>query len=160
DARLKVVFMELLSQSKDYIARQKAKDPTIVYKGKNLAKDLLAAYQKGSRACRFSYVTTSGLTVNLNLEELRRRLFTISFDPYHCVELRWGATDPKELSSCHDDDVKRAWYDHEKWLRFQWERQFQERMDYSLDELTGPLPGAGIAEPPDVDIEGYLRTQI
>lgn len=160
DARLKVMYMELLDSAKNYIARFKAKDPTIVYKGKNLPKDLLNAYQTRAQACQLSYNTSSGIAVKMNLEDVRKRLFSISFDPYHCVELRWGATDPKELSSCHDDATKLAWYDHEKWLRYQWERQFEFRMDYSLEELTGPLPGAGIAAPPDVDLEGYLRGQM
>ena len=96
----------------------------------------------------------------MDMEELRKRLFLISFDPYHCVELRWGASTPAELASCHDSPDKFRWYRQERWLRYQWERQFEYRMDYSLDELTGPLPGAGIAEPPDVDIEAYLNSEI
>ncbi len=160
DARLKVTFMELLAQARSYIERHKAGDSTIVYKGKNLPKDLLAAYDNGAKACEISYTTSSGIVVKMNLDEARRRLFDISFDPYHCIELRWGATDSKELSSCHDDPTKRSWYDREKWLRYQWERQFELRMDYSLEELTGPLPGAGIAAPPDVDLEKFLRAQM
>lgn len=160
DARLKMVFMELLYSAKNYIARYKAKDPTIVYKGKSLAKDLLAAYQSGVKACQFSYQNSAGVTVSMDMEELRKRLFLISFDPYHCVELRWGASTPAELASCHDGPDKYRWYRQERWLRYQWERQFEYRMDYSLDELTGPLPGAGIAEPPDVDIEAYLNSEI
>ena len=160
DARLKVMYMELLSMAQNYITRFKAKDPTIVYKGKNLAKDLLTSYQRGSQACQISYTTTNGIIVRMNLEDVRDRLFNMSFDPYHCVEFRWGATDMKELSSCHDDSNKREWYAREKWLRYQWQRQFEYRMDYSLDELTGPLPGAGIAAPPDVNLESYLRSQL
>ncbi|QDK39741.1 hypothetical protein DOE51_10605 [Bdellovibrio sp. NC01] len=160
DARLKMVFMELLYSAKNYIARYKANDPTIVYKGKNLAKDLLSTYQTGVKACKFSYVNSAGVSVNLDMEELRKRLFLISFDPYHCVELRWGASESKELSSCHDDPEKFRWYRQERWLRYQWERQFEFRMDYSLEELIGPLPGTGIAEPPDVDIEAYLNSEI
>ncbi len=160
DARLKVTFMELLNEAKSYIARHKEGDTSIVYKGKNLPRDLLTIYQEGVNSCEFSYRTTDGLEVKMNLNEARNRLFDLSFDPYHCIELRWGAKDPRELASCHDSLLKRSWYNQEKWLRYQWERQFEYRMDYSLEELTGPLPGAGIAEPPDVDIEGYLRSQI
>ncbi|MGZ3824799.1 MAG: hypothetical protein ACXVCR_07570, partial [Bdellovibrio sp.] len=65
----------------------------------------------------------------------------------------------QELSSCQDSAEKRQWYENEKWLRYQNERRYDARMDYSLRELTGPLPGAGIATPPDIDIVGYLKSK-
>lgn len=158
DARLKVSFMDLLNQSRNLIQRQRAGDPGIVYSGKNLAADLLSVYEQESRACQFTYRNSSGGTVTLNLEDARQRVFDLSFDPYHCVELRWGAKSPQEMSSCRDDENKRLWYTRERWLRYQWERRYDSRMDYSLDELTGPKPGAGIAQPPDVDIIRLLNS--
>ena len=159
DARLKVSYMDLLSQARQMIVRYRSGDPSIIYSGANLAADLLAVYANESRACQFSYTNSSGGAVSLNLEEARQRLFDLSFDPYHCVELRWGARSPQELSSCRDDANKREWYSRERWLRYQWERRYDARMDFSLDELTGPKPGAGIAQPPDVDIIRYLQSQ-
>ncbi|UXR65089.1 hypothetical protein EZJ49_02360 [Bdellovibrio bacteriovorus] len=158
DARLKVSFMDILNQSRNLVQRHRAGDPAIVYSGANLAADLLATYQREAAACQFTYVNSSGSPVTLNLEEGRQRVFAMSFDPYHCVELRWGASNPQELASCRDDENKRLWYDREKWLRYQWERRYDSRMDYSLDELTGPKPGAGIAQPPDVDIIRLLNS--
>jgi hypothetical protein len=140
------------------IERFKAGDNTIVYPGRNLPKDMLTTYQSEAIACQISYRNSSGRPVTLNLEDLRLRLFNLSFDPYHCAELRWGASDPQELASCRDNANKLAWYRQERWLRYQWERQYDARMDYSLGELTGPLPGAGIANPPDVDIVKYLSS--
>lgn len=159
DARLKVSFMDLLAQSRILIQRHRAGDPSIIYSGANLPADLLATYEREARACQFSYTNSSGGAVTLNLEDSRQRLFGLSFDPYHCVELRWGASSPQELSSCQDNANKREWYSRERWLRYQWERRYDARMDYSLDELTGPKPGAGIAQPPDVDIVRYLNSQ-
>lgn len=160
DARLKVAFMDLLSQSHQHILRYRAGDSSINYSGANLAADLLATYQRASRSCQFSYTTSSGRAVALDLESARNRLFDLSFDPYHCVELRWGARSLQELSSCQDDANKREWFSRERWLRYQWERRYDARMDYSLDELTGPKPGAGLATPPNVDIISYLNSQI
>lgn len=160
DARLKVSFMDILNQSRNLIQRHRAGDPAIVYSGANLAADLLATYQREAAACQFTYMNSGGTPVTLNLEEGRQRVFAMSFDPYHCVELRWGAATPQELSSCLDDENKRLWYDSEKWLRYQWERRYDSRMDYSLDELTGPKPGAGIAQPPDVDIIRLLNSMM
>ena len=54
------------------------------------------------------------------------------------------------------DSIKRQWYSSERWLRNQIERKYDARMDYSLPELTGPLPSAGVATPPDIDIVKYL----
>ncbi len=160
DARLKVSFMDVLEQTKRNIDLYKKGDRTIRYAGTNLAQDLYDIYAKKAMACQFSYKTTSGKTVMMNLEAGRQRLFDMSFDPYHCIELRWGARIPEELASCQDDSNKRQWYDQERWLRNQWERRYDARMDYSLPELRGPLPGAGIADTPDVDIVSYLRSQM
>lgn len=159
DARLKTAFMDLLTQTKANIERYKKRDPSIKYNGGNLAKDLFAVYAEKAQACQFSYTTSNNLTVKMNLEAARQRLFNMSFDPYHCIELRWGARIDQELAACSDDQIKRSWYEAEKWLRYQSERKYDARMDYSLPELTGPLPGAGIATPPDVDIVGYLKSQ-
>lgn len=159
DARLKVSYMDLLIQAQQVIKRYRAGDPSIVYSGGNLAADMLAVYEQEARGCQFSYMTSNGRSVMLDVEESRQRLFDLSFDPYHCVELRWGAKNSQELSACRDGSVKREWYNRERWLRYQWERRYDARMDYSLEELTGPKPGAGIANPPDVDIVRYLNSQ-
>ncbi len=42
------------------------------------------------------------------------RLFLLSFDPYHCPELRWGDVD---TASCPDGSSKRWWYEQEQRLR-------------------------------------------
>ncbi|MFM6927879.1 MAG: hypothetical protein ACKOX6_05405 [Bdellovibrio sp.] len=156
DARLKVSFMDVLNQSKHLIQRYKSRDPQIVYNGGDLPGDLLKTYQSEARACQFSYTNSSGQSVMMNLDDARKRVFDMSFDPYHCPELRWGASSSQELASCRDDANKRAWYKQERWLRNQWERRYDVRMDFSLAELNGPKPGAGIANAPDVDIVKYL----
>ncbi len=158
DARLKVAFQDLLTQTKANVDAYNKRDPSIVYNGGNLGNDLLQVYAERAKACTFSYKTTSGQTVMMNLEAARLRLWDMSFDPYHCIELRWGARNPQELASCQDDSNKRAWYNAEKWLRYQSERRYDARMDYGLNQLTGPLPSAGIAAPLDIDVVGYLKS--
>ncbi|WII73747.1 hypothetical protein QJS83_07640 [Bdellovibrio sp. 22V] len=160
DARLKVAFMDLLSQTKANIERYKRGESSIRYNGVNLAEDLFKVYAQKAQACQFSYTTTNNLTVKMNLEAARQRLFAMSFDPYHCIEHRWGARIAQELAACTDDSNKRLWYENQKWMRYQYERKYDARMDYSVYELTGPLPGGvGIATPPDIDIVGYLKSQ-
>ncbi len=156
DARLKVSFMDLLNQAKANMTRYKNRDKALKYNGGNLAKDLLQVYSGKAQECVLEYKTTNGTLVRMNLEAARQRLFNMSFDPYHCIELRWGARSEQEMASCPDNQNKRAWYAAQKWLRYQSERTYDSRMDYSLSELTGPKPGAGVENPPDVDIVTYL----
>ncbi|MEK2688026.1 hypothetical protein [Bdellovibrio sp. GT3] len=158
DARLKVSFANLLIQVRSMVQRHQVGDPTIVYHGSNLRGDLMAIYQRESASCQFAYKNSNGVGVPLNLDQARQRVFDMSFDPYHCAELRWGAKTSQELASCRDNQNKRAWYAAERWLRYQADRTYDARMDYTLGELTGPKPGVGVANPPDVDIVRFLQT--
>ena len=156
DARFKTSFKELRDRvEKIFIAYQKG-DPQIDYTGTNIKSDMLKSYLLTAHACKVNYRKSDGTGVGLNLEIVRQRLFALSFDPYHCPELRWGATGEQELASCKDNANKREWFKREVWLRNQIERVYDVRMDYTLEELTGPKPGVGVANPPDVDVVKYL----
>ena len=91
------------------------------------------------------------------VEEARRRLFRMSFDPHHCVERRWGASGP-ELATCGGGALKRRWYEAEQRLRNQTDRTYDARMDFSLSELEA-TGGAGPLQPPDTDARGYLLSE-
>ena len=157
DAQLKVSFRDLLDQSDSYIKKLKAGDPSIVYSGSNLPQDLLDVYRNESRTCQISYTNSSGSNVSMDLEQVRQRLFKLSFDPYHCVELRWGAVNPQELASCNDSKNKRDWYTHEQRLRNQHVRRYDIRMDFSLQELANPSTNVGSPVAIDIDIEKFLQ---
>ncbi len=159
DARLKTSFKEARDRVEDFMVRYKKGDPMIEYHGRNLARDLLAVFSKQSAACVIQYERTDGSVAKLNLEEITHRLFAMSFDPYHCVELRWGATDPQELSTCQEDALKQRWYDGEQLLRNDPDRNYEARMDFNVDELFVPGPGNGVAQPPDVDLRKLLQSQ-
>jgi hypothetical protein len=157
DARLKTSFVELRQLAADLITKYEQHDPHLVYHGTNIKGDMLNAYLQVSNSCTVTYHKSNGQAVNMNLDQVRGRLFDLSFDPYHCAELRWGARDPQEVATCAADANKRAWYSQERWLRNQIERRYDVRMDFLLSELTGPKPGAGVEAPPDVDIVSFLR---
>jgi len=156
DARLKTAFKELRDTAERFIKMGRARDPHLAYRGNDLAHDMLASYDNAARACSIAYRRSNGSTVTLSYEEARRRLFLLSFDPYQCIEHRWGATNPVELATCGDGAVKQAWYAAEQNLRNQIDRTYEARMDFTLDELRTPGEGKGIAEPPDVDTRAYL----
>ncbi len=156
DARLKTAFKEVRDNVQRFMALYQANDPRLKYKGQNLAVDMLTAYDRQAALCRIGYARTDGSAISFGYEEARRRLFAMSFDPYHCVERRWGASDPRELGSCADGAVKRAWYAAEQNLRNQLERAYDVEMGFSLSELNAHVPGSGVTAPPDTDVRTYL----
>ncbi len=157
DARLKTSFKELRDTAENLVNLFNQRDPRVIYNGASIKQDMLNSYVNVVNHCQIQYTKSNGQVQKLTLEQVRQRLFQLSFDPYHCVELRWGATTADEVGSCQDDSNKREWYAHEQWLRNQIERKYDARMDYSLGELTGPKPSAGEATAPDIDIVRYLK---
>lgn len=155
DARLKVAFLELREYVESSLRHYRNHDGGIDYHGENLAKDLLRVYKSQAESCAIRYKNSAGQVVTLNLEQARARIYDLSFDPYHCPELRWGSSG-RELGSCQDDGVKREWYLREKWMRYQHERDTEAFTGFALEELTGPRPGAGVATGQDLDIIAFL----
>ena len=113
DARLKTAFKEVRDNAQRFLTLWRAGDPRLVYRGNDLAGDMLAVHDRAAGQCSIGYARSDGSRVLLGYEEARRRLFRLSFDPYHCVERRWGATGA-ELATCRDGALKRRWYDAEQ----------------------------------------------
>lgn len=154
DARLKTAFRNLRDMAARFLELWRTRDPALAYRGGNLAGDMLAAHEQAAAACRIRYARSDGSSVTLGYEEARLRLFRMSFDPYHCVEARWGASGA-EAATCRDGAVKRAWYAAEQRLRNQIDRTYEARMDFSLRELESGE--GGVATPPDTDLRALLR---
>jgi hypothetical protein len=152
---LKVAFRELRTYVEAALHHHKVRDGKVDYRGKNLADDMLKAYRETASACHITYKNSEGRSVGMNLEQARARVYGLSFDPYHCVELRWGAQG-NELSTCGDNGTDRLWYEREQWLRFQHERNTSAFTGFTVDELTGPRPGAGVAAGQDLDVIAFL----
>ena len=156
DARLKTAFKELRDSAQRFVTMYQAGDPKLVYAGKNLVADLIATYIHQANACQITYQRSDKSTVQLSYDEARRRLFAMSFDPYHCIELRWGASDARELTTCHANSQKRAWYAAEQRLRNQLDRTYDVEMSFTLSELQAHAAGSGVDAPPDIDAGAYL----
>lgn len=164
DARLKVSFIELKRTIKEFVDLVAAGDTKSVrYDGGDLAKDLWTAYVEEKEACTFTYWRSDDSRVRLNLGHLQDRLWDLSFDPFHCAERRWGAKGA-ELETCTDDEDKARWYDAQRWLRYQAERTYDVRMDFTAAELKSPAEaapengGLGVEAPADADLRGYLAS--
>jgi hypothetical protein len=116
------------------------RDPRIVYDGQFLKQDLLAVYDRDSKACTITYLSSDKRPVPLTFDDISHRLFAMSFDPYNCVELRWGNDGP----ACPDQAGKRRWYAEEG----------QARHEIGSDEGNATQ----IAAPADVDIRGLIAS--
>ena len=148
---MKTAFKYLRDTAQRFVEMDVRHDAHLSYGGDNLPADLLRAYDQATRYCRVTYAASDGSRMTLGYEDARQRLFAMSFDPYQCVESRWG--DPN-ASSCADGSIKHAWYDAEQPLRNQLERTYDARMDFTLDDLQARRPGA--ASSPDTDVRAYL----
>lgn len=106
-----------------------------------LRPQLLAAWREESarEGCSFRYTNSVGAAVTLSLDAVLDRLFDLSFDPYHCPELRWGAAPRSpELATCPDNPEKLGWYRAERRLRQQIDRHYGVATPISMGPETPP----------------------
>lgn len=155
DARLRTSFLDLQkSVSERYGEWLKDDFSNMKYEGTDLKKDLLRAFHKVNMECPVSYKNSAGKTMQLGFEIAIRRLFKLSFDPYHCVELRWGASHPDELKTCADNAAKRRWYNAEQSIRNNLARDWQAPSDITPEMLENG--SIGVAATPDIDLRKFL----
>ena len=157
DARIKTTFEELRDELARYLELDKSGSRLLSYGGGDLRADLIAAHEAEAAACSITYTRSNGTPKVLSYAEVKRRLFAMSFDPYHCPERRWGADTSEELSTCSDDQTKTAWYLAQARLRNQLVRTYGEPMGWGLAELQNEKLDIGIKEPPDVDAMKTLQ---
>jgi hypothetical protein len=151
DARFKASFRGLRRFIDTTGALVEQESPTIEWDGDRAS--LTAAYASKwnsvKTSCSISYKNSAGRSVNLTLADVEARLFDLSFDPYHCPELRWGAfpTKPEEAASCVQDSAHKQ--------RFADERRQRNAIDR---EYGAPTPFTfGPEVPEDVSLSKVLR---
>lgn len=132
DARLKASIREGKSLVEKLISLDEAGSASIIFNGENLVADLRDIYLKKTSSCSISIDSSAGEVIKLNLDELFSSIYKQSFDPYHCIELRWGL---ENSASCNDSSEKLQWYSEEQGLRNRIDRDYSLAMDYGLGEL-------------------------
>ena len=155
DARLKTAFAQLYIDLQKMMFLYQQRDPRIVYDGLFLKQDLQKMYAEEAAACSITYTNSRGEPVMLKFDDIVQRLFRLDFDPYHCIERRWGATGA-ELASCTDDETKGRWYQAEQRLRNQIDRTYDVRMGFSLVQLEKGVDNSGEDTPPTTDVKGLI----
>jgi hypothetical protein len=138
DARLKASFRELFESVQSRTDRVA------------LAPSLEAAWHEevARPECQFQYARSDGSTAHLTLDTVLDRIYKMSFDPYQCVELRWGAVPGSdEAATCHDDATRMRWYFDEQRLRNRIDREY----GVPTPLVSGPAAGS------DIDVRRLLR---
>ena len=145
DARLRAGFVQLRKDLDEMVRLWINRDPRIVYDGLFLKDDLLKAYDRESASCTITYLASDKRhPVPLSFDDITKRLFAMSFDPYNCVELRWGDFSQEDGgAACPDQAAKRHWYAVEE----------QARHEIGRDEGDDSIAG-----PADVDIRGLIAS--
>ena len=116
DARLKAQIREIFNLIRQSVTAMASGNHPYEFSGNaaELVREYDTIWRTNSSAVQVRYTDSGGDKVSLTLGEIMDRLFKLSFDPYHCPELRWGDT---EAASCPDSSGKRRWYDQEQRLR-------------------------------------------
>lgn len=160
DARLRTAFKELRDEVARFLELAQQASDRLAYAGNDLSADLREVYLNEADACLITYTRSDGAARQLSFVEVTRRLPHLSFDPYHCVERRWGARDAAELATCTDGGAKQDWYAAEQRLRNQIDRAYDVRMHFSLTDLRRKAPGSGVDEPPPFDVLELLGPEV
>lgn len=153
DARLRAAFVQFYKDMDKMIQLWIARDPRIVYDGQFLKKDLLAAYEEQSQACTLTYLSSDKHPVTLTFDDMVHDLYGMSFDPYDCVELRWG----DNRGNCSNGDAKMRWYAQEQRLRNEIDADDGTHMDFTLAQLAARKKGSGVDDPPPVDVKALIE---
>jgi hypothetical protein len=155
DARLKTSFKELHDDAERWLKMHREGSSRIIYSGTDLKGDMLKSFNKGVSRCKLAYKNSAGSSVSFTLTDVIDKMWSMSFSPYHCPELRWGGIGGI-ASQCNDPD-KLYWHKALQKLRNQIERTYEKRMDFTARELLeGPGRDLGVAVPPVVDIRRAL----
>jgi hypothetical protein len=118
--------------------------------GATIARHLATTWEERNRACVLAYTSSTATSVPLTLGDVVRRAYALSFDPYHCPELRWGADRASaEFATCNTQTPAHLErYDAEKSLRHHVARP--------ADGTPTPL-GSGPASAEDIDFVALVQ---
>ncbi|MBC99042.1 MAG: hypothetical protein CME63_14980 [Halobacteriovoraceae bacterium] len=153
DARLKASVREIYNTVREYLDPSLSSGLEVEYNGANLKGDLAKIFTAKTKSCKYSFKKSNGVSFQTNLKDSLQALFKLSFDPYHCIELRWGLSGD-DLNTCSQSEDKWDWYREEQPLRNQIERDYSKFMGYELNELGSS--GLGVRQSPQINIEELL----
>lgn len=136
-------LMELCHNRPEQFVDKRHRDPV------RLGFELIALKQRLFAELSFDYTNSLGDPVRLTLLDVERRLFSLSFDPNHPPELRWGA-EGEELSTAARN-LTRFYAGYEEQQR--WRNRLEKKHGaMSLDDADNP------DEPPPYDLSLLMHS--
>jgi hypothetical protein len=161
DTRLRNAVRGLYRYANNALTQLEQKNTTVEFRGSQ--RMLAVAFRESWNAmaeqesCQFTYTNSAGKPVVLNLHDIMNRLFDLSFDPYHCPEMRWGAKPARgatlastDYSTCPKDATKEDWFWKETRLRNTLEHNSSEPTPYEV----------GAISPEDLHVPNMLNARI
>lgn len=162
DVRRRNSVNSALNSAKELKSLIDGNSPEHSYKGQDLKADFIKAAQDTLKSCKITYRNSADQPVTRDLETLLKRMHLMSFSPWHCVELRWGATSKEELSSCRDlnDGNKMRWYRAQQILRNQMVRDTNIFTGYTVEEVEARASQLGPAQPENFNLLERLKAEL
>lgn len=162
DVRRRISVPQIIDYAKDVMAQVRNRNAEYSYNGGNLKADLIATADSVLKSCSITYQNTAGRNVTLNLDNLLKRMPLMSFSPWHCIELRWGATSQQELASCPDlkDENKMRWYRAQQTLRNQMARDTNIFTGFTLEQLEQKASSLGPAKAENFDLIKRMQSEL
>lgn len=154
DARLKASVREGRALMQKLIVDQRNGSANVEYAGSDLVDDLKKTYTEAANKCVFNITKTNNQVQTITLDHVLKNIYKLSFDPYHCAELRWGLLDAESLKSCSSSRENMEWYNAEQGMRNLIDRDYSVKMNYSLRDLPSSKFGAVSEE--NISIEDIL----
>lgn len=135
DINIRQLIVDVNSSAKELFEKWKSRDALYEFPDGSFKEHLIAAYHQAALNCSISYQNSRGQDVVLSFAGALSRVVDMSFNPYQCVERRWGAQSGLEASSCQAQGQELAWYEAEVVFRESLVRDGNANHGQSLSQL-------------------------
>jgi hypothetical protein len=157
DLRLKLKVLYIMDSVKKYFGN--LKDGNLKFNGNasDLKEELQRTYAKVDSECMVNInVSSSGNNIYMGLTGLGQRLEYLSFDPYLCLQNRWGAMSSEEEAGCMSSSDKKEWSKALINLQVKTERNTEEKHGGDLTTNLDKSKGI-ILRSEKYDLKEFLR---
>ncbi|MFN7454920.1 MAG: hypothetical protein ACK5RO_09705 [Pseudobdellovibrionaceae bacterium] len=135
DINIRLMIVDLVGLTQELFEKWKKGDSLYQFDQGNFKEQLINEYHKMAGSCPVKYTNSQGREVTLSFAGALDRVVQMSFNPYLCVERRWGAQSLSELSSCQDQGQEADWARGETFFRETLTRDAQAVHGYDVNRL-------------------------
>jgi hypothetical protein len=157
DINIRQMIVDVNSSAKELFEKWKAGDALYEFPEGNFKEHLIWAYHQLALNCSITYQNSRGQDVVLSFAGALSRVVDMSFNPYQCVERRWGAQSGLEASSCQAQGQELAWYEAEVVFRESLVRDGNANHGQSLSQLQSQAQSRPFFDRTQFDILKKLK---